>query len=549
MATNWNNTVPQGVTGTGNAQVFGVNPVAGQFGGQLANLRRQQELEAQNLAKAWRDNQLAASEGRLWANDMAGIEKDFINRGIDLQKKGVNPYGSSPEALEYQRDKRYVQAQQGYRKKVEERLNDALTKVNANPDKYDPKTIQQIHDFFGKTKLSDAFEKNLDIPQLAERFDVNDYLKDFKAITNKNSVVDKIKKLEIEEKKVDEPATQNMLVGALIRDPRGMNYLKEMTSGFDLPEVKSFAPSYNENVKMVTDYIQGNPVERKRLAAQGILPDTPEMAGYVSDLAQKQTIARKKFDTGMKDLVAAASSGVDLSREEKPWRDPNELTEYQRQNLALRRQSEARQAAKDAREGTQDVETPRDINISYNNGKANVNVRDYVGMSVPAKSLVGLPTYNLSTGARNVRLPSSVDAKIVGVGNFPFAKFGVDGNGKSLKGTIVQPNFAATNPDAVEERAMVHIKVPVPGAANIYTDMLIPYKALPTNVKNSKAIKEALGNFRPADGVAPAPKPAATKPAATSGNIQVEVNGKVGEIPASQFEAFKKKYPTAKRLQ
>lgn len=81
------NTVPGGQIGTGNAQVFGVNPLASQFASQLQNLRREEALQAQQLAKAWRDNQLAASSGRLWASDMAGIEKNFIDRGIDLQKK------------------------------------------------------------------------------------------------------------------------------------------------------------------------------------------------------------------------------------------------------------------------------------------------------------------------------------------------------------------------------------------------------------------------------------------------------------------------------
>jgi hypothetical protein len=511
MAKTWTNTVPQGVTGTGNAQVFGVNPLAGQFANQLGNLRTQQEREAQQIARAWRDNQLAASSGRLWANDMAGIEKDFINRGIELQKKGVNPYGSSQEALDYQRDKRYVEAQQGYRKAVETRLNDALTKINAGPGKYDPKSIQALHDFFGKTKLKDAFESNLDIPQLTERFDVSEYLKPFKAITKQTESV--AGKLKTDEKVLDEEATANMLLGALARDPRGAEKVAEITSGFPVPAVKSFSPNYADNVKLVTDYIQGNPREREQLATQGILPGTPVMEEYISDLAQKQTQARKKFDNEVEALVAASASDLDLFKKQVPFKDPNEMTEYQKQQLALSRQRENRMAATAAGKGSDnEAETPRNVNIQYkaDDPSANVDVKDYVGLSVPAKSFVGLPTYNLSSGSRSEKLNPSVDAKVVGVGNFPIIKRG------ALKGQIAQPNFEKEHPDYVEGEAMVHIKEPVPGNPGAYTDKLIPYSALPANVKNSKAVKEALGNFKPASN-----KPASAKPATVTKTIPV----------------------------
>lgn len=492
MATPYVNTVPNGVIGTGNAQVFGVNPVAAQFGNQLGNLRQQQDLDAQKMAKAWRDNQLAASNGRLWASDMAGIEKNFIDRGIALQQKGVNPYGSSPEALDYQRDQRYVTAQQGYRKAVETRLNDALTKISANPGKYDPKTIQGINEWVAKTKLSDAFESNADLPQLQERFDVAEYLKPYKAITQQ--AVSTANNVRTDEKTLDEPATQNMLLGALARDPRGQNYIKDLTSGFAVPDVKSFSPTYTENVKLVTEYVQGNPRERERLAAQGILPDTPKMQEYISDLAQTQTQARKKFDTGMKDLVAASSADLDLFKKETPdFAQANYNLSKQRLNESTRhnRVTEERQAA--AAAGSNDnAETPRDVNISYKGGTANVNAKDYVGVSIPAKSLVGLPTYNLTTGSRTEKLNPSVDAKVVGVGNFPIILKG------DLKGQVAQPKFETDHPDLISQEPMLHIKEPVPGLANTFRDKLIPYSALPANVKNSKAVKEALANFKPA---------------------------------------------------
>lgn len=344
MAENWINTVPQGQTGTGNAQVFGVNPLANQFAGQLGALRQQQQREAQTMAKAWRDNQLAASSGRLWANDMAGLEKDFINRGISLQQKGVNPYGSSQEALDYQRDKRYVEAQQGYRKAVESRLNDALAKISTNPGKYDPKSVQALNDFFAKTKLKDAFESNTDIPQLTERFDDSEILKGLDARTTKTDVVKN--GMRTVDTSLDMPGTENVVLGAYLANPRGREQLLEVTGGLMPQDVKEFAPTYADNLKQVKEYIDGSRLERDKLATQGILPGTPQMEEYVSDQAAQRAGIRKRFDNWLQPRVSQLASGVNTARQETPFKNPNEMTEYQRQSLALRQQSENRQAAK-----------------------------------------------------------------------------------------------------------------------------------------------------------------------------------------------------------
>lgn len=502
MAETWTNTVPQGVIGTGNAQVFGVNPVAGQFAGQLQNLRNKQQAEAQQMAKAWRDNQLAASSGRLWAKDMTGIEKGFIDRGIELQQKGVNPYGSSKEALDYQRDKRYVEAQQGYRKAVETQLNDALKRINANPDKYDPKSIREINDFFEKTKLSDAFENNLALPQLTERFDVGEYLKPFKAITQQTVSTDK--NIKTDEKVLDEPATEKMLIGALARDPRGMKYLEELTSGFPLPAIKEFSPTYNENLKKVQDYVKGNPKERERLALQGIIPGTPVMDEYISDLAQSQTQAKKKYDAGIKDLVAASTTDMDLFKKETPFKDPNAMTEYQRQSLDLRRQSEARLRAKDAAEGSGgngNVDVADEVPLYYGPGGKEVAVgKNVVKIHIPKKNFVGANAIDLTTGQPARLTKSSNDYEVVSVGNYPVLTKDIrlrdsDGKERTLKkGSLVQPKYAREYPQNVQEKPFIHVQEKTGTSGS--RDRLVDYEYMPKGL--TKAQNEALGAFKPA---------------------------------------------------
>lgn len=284
------NTVPRGTIGTGNAQVFGENPLAAQFAGQLGNLRRQQEIEAQRLAQQMRENQLAVSAGRLWEDQVSKIEQDHIQQGIDLQRKGINPYGSSPEALQYQKDRRLVQAKQGFRKSLEEQANATDKYIRENLDKLEPGDVKAYHDFISNTSLDDAFNQNLTFPQVRERFDVQSYLKPLKAITTETEGIKD--GMKVTEKVLDEPATKNLLLGELSKDPRGREFLSKITGGLSPKDVESFAPDYAQNAVQVASYIQGNPAERDRLAKEGIVPGTPEMEEYISDLAQAQTDTR-----------------------------------------------------------------------------------------------------------------------------------------------------------------------------------------------------------------------------------------------------------------
>lgn len=536
MAT-WNNTVPQGVIGTGNAQVYGVNPLANQFASQLAALRAKQEKDAQTLAKSWRENQLAASSGRLWAKEMSGIEKDFINRGIELQRKGVDPYGSSEEALNYQRDKRFVEAQQGYRKAVESKFNDAITKINANPDKYDTKSIEGLNNFFGQTSLSDAYNNNLDIPQLSERFDRSEFLKPLRALTRETSNTKD--NLKIDETIIDEPGTQNLVIGALMQDPRGQQYISELSSGLGVDAVRGFSPDYNGNVERVTKYLQGNPVELERLAMEGVVPGTPEMQSYIDAIARQQTVARQKFDAGVAEMVNAVSTGVETSRKETPIRDPNELTEYQRQS-ANRPRSTGSTAAPTI------VEPAQDLPLYYggknpDGSQPSATGRGVVKLPLTGRNFQGSRAINLHTGAPTTITSPSNDYEVVSVGNYPI----LNKNSGDLKaGTLVQDAFASKHPGLAPLKPMLLVQKKV--GEGIVDNFLVDYKYLPKNL--TKQQTEILGAFTPARSGQPAPA-AAPKPApGKSRTVRLQLNGKTGEIPADQVGAFLKKYPNAKRL-
>lgn len=144
------------------------------------------------------------------------------------------------------------------------------------------------------------------------------------------------------------------------------------------------------------------------------------------------------------------------------------------------------------------AEQPVDQSIPYNNGKSNVQIKGYVPLSIPNKNFAGNVAYNLTTGQRDQPLESSDSYSVVGVGNTPFIKAGYLKNPK-LEGSVAQPDWVKANPNGVELRPMVHVKKKLPTDEGGGTeDYLIDYNKLPQNVKNSKPVRQALGNFRPA---------------------------------------------------
>lgn len=140
----------------------------------------------------------------------------------------------------------------------------------------------------------------------------------------------------------------------------------------------------------------------------------------------------------------------------------------------------------------QDVGIPQSIVIPYGKG-ANVQMNEYVPISISKKNFAGSPYIDLKTGKEGGKLSSSSDYEIVGVGNAPFLKRG------NFKGAISQPNYANNNPDNIEKKPIIHVQQPAT-ADRPAKDFFVPYDRLPENVKGSKQVREALSKFTPATG-------------------------------------------------
>lgn len=136
------------------------------------------------------------------------------------------------------------------------------------------------------------------------------------------------------------------------------------------------------------------------------------------------------------------------------------------------------------------------LNLPFAEGKGNVGFNDYVPVSIPSKNFAGSQAIDLTTGKPSTEpLPSSGNYSVVGIGNAPFIKPAKGQEKNPLAGALAQPNFAKNNPNNITMKPVVHVKRDEDGVS---TDYFLSYDRLPTNVKNSKAIKEAIGKFKPA---------------------------------------------------
>jgi hypothetical protein len=513
------NTVPQGRAGTGNAVIYGDNPVASQYANQLSSLRereRQQALlqqrEAERLAKSFRDNQLAASEGRLWADQVGKIEQDHIQKGIELKQRGIDPYGSSKDALDYQRERRQVQSQQGYRKAQEAQYNALIKGIQAKGvENFEPEDIAQLNKFVSEGKLSDAYSGNLQLPTVRERFSPNTLLKDVKAITQND--VDVNGNIKSDKKFIDTKATQEAIIGRLNSDPRGQQFLNKITGGIPVQQVMSIPKTLEANRNDIIKEYQGNPQLRQKLATDaGIIGEGAEFDKWVNEMAKVRSNARNSFDNQMENFVANASQGVQLWDKETPdYGAQNQAIKLA--NLDLSQRRENRLASEASGSGSGSIEAPMDVPLYYGKGGKSVTTgKGVVKIPMANKNFVGAKAINLKDGRPSTLTKSSNNYEVVSVGNYPVLSKDItikrsDGTSETLKkGSLVQEDYATKFPQNIVEKPFIHVQ-----DKDAEVDRLVDYSYMPKGL--TKAQKEALGSFRPAQPTqsTPAPKKSATE--------------------------------------
>lgn len=481
-----NNTVPLGQAGTGAAVILGEDNASQQFNrnlGQYNKMRQQlqaaEQQKAQQIAKSYRDNMLAAGDGKLFAKQLGDIEQKHLKQGMDYRAQGWDIYRPNPndpkqmQAHEqYMSDRRTIENLRNYAKGIEGKfktINDAIAKGRAG--EYKQSDIDAMHNFINGTDLLEAYNSGADLPSVNKNFDLSKALTGVQAPTSQNKYIKN--GMVIDETVIDLPKAESKVISAIMNSNGGEEYLMEITGGVPINEVKSL-PKTKEAIRKrrEADY-DGIPQLREALAIQQIKKGNAAYEQWLDEDSDRLYNARKGFDEVIKNGVDRTSGGVKRSV----------TPDYQGKNYNLAVQREARIARGDT---NSQASTPQDLAIPFADGNGVALGRGYVKAPMTTKNFAGSSAIDLYTGKPTKLNTSSNDYEVVGVANFPFITKG------NQKGNLSQPNFAQNNPNAIEDKPMIHVQLKEGG---LVSDYLIPYDRMPSNL--SKANKEALASFKP----------------------------------------------------
>lgn len=205
-------------------------------------------------------------------------------------------------------------------------------------------------------------------------------------------------------------------------------------------------------------------------------------ANIVGDNPQQTAMLRLRqnaIDRG--DLIVGANGQLQsgVNEKTKPEFKANYKPDNYLEHLLLRQQY-----------GNQgEAAQPQNINIPFAGGKGVVNAPNYVPLSLPNKNFAGASGINMETGKTEKSLASSDTYSIVGAGDFPVIKKGLQGAGQ-----IPTPDWVKQHPEAVEYKRMMHVQQKDP-INETTTSHLVPYENLPKNVANQKDVRTALSGL------------------------------------------------------
>lgn len=344
------NSVPLGQAGTGAAFILGDDNASKIFNRNLSNItavNQQNELrkqqQAQLLAKSYRDNLLAASSGKLFAQQLGEIEQKHLKQGMDYRGQGWDIYNPDPNdqnqiqaATQYMADRRQIENLRAYRKGIEDRFNKNSEKLaGAKAGDYDPESIKAMNDFVANGNIVDIYNSGQQLPEISQAFKISEALKGIKAPTfetmaTKNGII-------TNEKYIDPDDAEKTVISTLSNSPAGLAQLNKVTQGLPINEVRRMPKTHDAIKKDILKDAGGDPRIKTALAASGIKIGTPAFTKWADTEAQRLYRIKSEFDGLVQNGVNQISNGVATFKKRK-----SEMTPYQRESLALRRQAAAR---------------------------------------------------------------------------------------------------------------------------------------------------------------------------------------------------------------
>lgn len=528
-----NNTVPLGQAGTGSAFVLGENQALDRYlrnEDYNAQVARQSALLAQR-AKAEADQQKLADYTKNALNVKAGLvfrdvddqAKAVIEKGKELYQRGINPWqpytGNDPnvrsEVEDLQRQRLMTEANAERREALQPLLLKEMTSYD--PSKHTRSSFDRLNKYT-RLPASEAFTQAP--PTLQPKLQPNLVLDKVKLGKVGTDLV--VGNRRIKKEGLDYNTARGAIVDQFKNEAALDDFLQEDLgiTGYTVDSLEKLPKTFEGIKELSMKEYRGNPEFRTQLAFQLGIVSPEQFEKVATEKAIEAYDAKQKYENFMDR--ATKSKLVELGSSYSNTPDTTaEDQAIKRRNQDLKEQ--------EANGSGSTAEEPIDIELPYNKGKAKTIAEGYVPLSVSKKNFAGIEAIDLKTGKPVPALRSSNDYEIVGLGNFPIIKAG------NYAGSVSQPEYASgRGKDNVVKKPFIQVQQTVEGVTR---DFLVPYSKLPENVKNSKSVREALANF----------KPAKTETQSTKSDmVTVTVNGKSGQIPKSNLADFKKKYPNAK---
>ncbi len=352
-------------------------------------------------------------------------------------------------------------------------------------NKYTPESVKAVLDFEEDIKKDPMGALNKKLPELKlQPASFNDFAKLIKPVsdTKQTGTLDTVR--------ANRESHIDQTLNTLMSNPEKWGGMALEQFGLDLtkptyPVVgkngRKVYPTNDATVATLVDGIIASPNEGVETFAEFGVDPADQFA------KEKLVDAIKKQNQGIGKILTQSADLADSKVSTKT------AVSYDARN---QQRADARLAKSESRGGaSSNVGEVQQITIPYGKGKGNergvVEFDEYVPISLSKKNFAGAEYIDLKTGKPGGKLSSSNDYEVVGVGNAPIITKG------NFKGAVSQPNFANSNPDAVQRKPIIHVQTPAT-ANTPAKDYFVPYDRLPENVKNSKSVREALVNFKPA---------------------------------------------------
>jgi hypothetical protein len=329
--------------------------------------QQQKLLQAQNMAKSYKDNQANATYGTLWQDELNGLFQKHLEQGQKYQQQGFDVYNPNPNVQsqvdasnQHMADRRNLYSLQDTRDQMQkEFLEDQNLLAKAPAGKYDPKSIQEQHDFIANHTLQDIYNNHLQIPRIKEAFDPNKEilpkLNDAISMTGEQEYEHNGHRITTNLFKAKE--TKKNVEGLFMASPGGTDFVKQET-GLTPDQAKIIPNSLDGVTKLNDAMFRSTPQGRAALVQLGITSyDDPKYNQLLQQKSQQDFLNKQKYDQFMGSYVdMARSRAKEVHKNVMDWEGLN-------YNLALRREKRL-----------EEKETGGNAEVVYGNQESSVGV-------------------------------------------------------------------------------------------------------------------------------------------------------------------------------